>query len=352
MPPKIDSFAVARRAGVSRTTVSHVLNDRRDISIAESTRARVLAVAAELGYRPNAVARSLVRGRTRTLGVVVPALSLNLVGRMVNGIQDACDRHDFRLLVAQGRGEPDLERAQGSLLLEHRVEGLICLPGRRSAEETRKWLSELADEGTPSVLVDERIADPRIDFVLGDDAGGAAAMVRHLLSLGHRRIAHFCGNQDVRIGRERLEGYRRALAEGGISEDEALIVHYSLEEAGIEAALEQVLSLPDPPTALFAANDYLAAGLYRLAVRRGLRTPEDLAVTGFGDIGAAAALRLTTVSHPAREMGEQAALRLFARIEEPGRPAEGLVLPTQVIIRETCGAAQASSRSGLSGRAA
>lgn len=345
MATKIDSFAVAQRAGVSRTTVSHVLNNRRDIPIAEQTRARVLAVAEELGYRPNGIARSLVRGRTRTLGVLVPALGLNLVARMVNGIQDACDRHDYRLLVAQGRGEPQVERAQGNLLLEHRVDGLICLPSRPHVEPMSTWLTELAGQGTPCVMVDDRAA--KVDCVLCDDAQGAAATVRHLAELGHERIAHVSGNLDFRIGRERWSGYRAGLAEAGLPYRAALTVHYSLDRRTVEPAFESLMALPQPPTAILAASDFLAGEIYRLAIRRGLRVPEDLALTGFGDVAMADSLRLTTVRHPAQAMGERAVERLLARVTEPDLPPAEILLPTQLIIRETCGAARPPGGSGF-----
>lgn len=347
MPTKIDSFEVARQAGVSRTTVSHVLNNRRDVPIAESTRAHVLAVAAELGYRPNGIARSLMRGRTRTLGVLVPALGLNLVARLVNGIQDACDRHDYRLLVAQGRNDPEVERAQSSLLLEHRVDGLICLPSRHLVEETGAWLSQLAAQGTACVMLDDRTTAPGVDTVLCDDAGGAAATVRHLATLGHRRIAHVSGNLDVRIGRERHAGYQAGLAEMGLEFDPELVVHYSLHQRDVESAFQALRALSQPPTALFATNDYLAAELYWLATRRGLRVPEDLAIVGFGDVGMARNLRLTSVRHPAQAMGEQAVERLLARLTEPDLPPAEILLPTQLIIRETCGAPPAPAGSGL-----
>lgn len=342
MPQRTNIQDVARRAAVSNTTVSFVLNGRTDRGIPEATRARVLRAARELGYRPNPVARSLVSGKTRTVGVVVPNLSANIIARLTSGIEDTCHQHDHRVLLAQAPGGTESEIRQAQLLLEHRVDGLICALTRAHADESREWLAHLAEEGVACVLVDERIDEAPVDYVVSDDRQGAIDLVAHLASLGHRRIAFLGIPEPRRIHLERSEGYRLGLTAAGLAPDPALTCEVLGASELVPGQVARLLGLAEPPTAVFATNDHFAVAVLHFAYRRGLRIPDDLALVGFGDIGAAAPLGLTTMRHPAREMGQQAAERLFARLANPLLPAAGVTLPTTLIVRETCGAAPAA----------
>jgi LacI family transcriptional regulator len=173
MRRKVSSQDVAHRAGVSRATVSFVLNGRTDLRIPEETQRRVLRAASELGYRPNGLARSLVRGKTQTVGVIVPRLDSPFTADIVNGIQEGCARRDHRVLLAYSRHEPDVEAKEAYALLEQRVDGILCVAGSRTLDETHRWLSQALAEHVPCVLVKQHLPDLPVDFVVSDDEHGA-----------------------------------------------------------------------------------------------------------------------------------------------------------------------------------
>jgi LacI family transcriptional regulator len=338
MKRRISSHDVAHHAGVSRATVSFVLNGRTDLRIAAETRERVLRAASELGYRPNGVARSLVRGKTQTIGVIVPRLDSSFTADIVNGIQEACAGRDYRVLLAYSLHAPDVEAKEAYVLLEQRVDGILCVAGHRTLDETHRWLAQALAEHVPCVLVKQHLPDLAVDYVVSDDDHGARAAVKHLLHLGHRRIGHLSAGTRASSARERDAGYRAALADAGVAVDESLIAGGSYRPESATAGMTTLLQLPEPPTAVFAANDSMAAAALEVATQRGLRVPEDVALVGYGDVSMARYLRLTTVHQPAKRMGLRAAERLFDRLEDPDLPPEGIVLPTRLVVRATCGA--------------
>lgn len=329
---------VARRAGFSRTTVSYVLNGRTDVSLPDATRQGILQAAAELGYRPNSIARSLVRSRTQTIGVIVPSLESAFHASIVDGIEAVCAAREYRLLLAYAQRSAADERQQAHLLLENRVEGILNV-SRLSREEGGALMEEIAAEGVAGVLLDNEFPGAPADCVVSDDLHGTAQAVRHLLALGHRRIGHISAGSRVSTARDRCAGYRQTLLAAGIEPDPALVVGDTFVPAHAGAWMEQLLDLPEPPTAVFAANDDLAAEAMLAAARRGLRVPKDVAVVGFGDLRMARYLHLTTVHQAPEELGRQAAERLFARIEAPELAPERLVIPTRLVVRKSCGAA-------------
>ncbi len=334
---------VARESGFSRTTVSYVLNGRTDVSIPQPTRSEILRVAAALGYRPNSIARSLVSRRTRTLGVMVPSLESAFEAEIVNGIQEACARRDYRMLLTYYRKSEGVgdELGQARLLLENRVEGLISLSSHLGPAAARVWLDDAAADGVECVLVDQCYgtdAGRGVDCVVSDDVAGARVAVRHLLELGHRRIGHLAGPVDATPARERRAGYDKALSEAGMQVDPSLIVITTFSGAGLGGALTHLLNREEPPTALFAANDQVAAETHLALRESGLRIPEDVALVSYGDLPLARFLGLTTMHQDPRELGRRAAARLFDRLEEPGQPASVIRVPTQLVVRHSCGA--------------
>ena len=341
MKRRVGLREVAERAGVSHAAVSYVMNGREDFSVSEPTRQRILDAAAALGYRPNGIARSLVLGKTQTIGVLVPSVDDAFTAGIVNGIQDAADGHDYRVLLAHSRGNPDTEAKQARLLLDYRVDGLICVVNAATAAKTEAWLSEAASQGVACVIVDDRIPGLPVDCVTTDDHGGAMAVVRHLVELGHRRIGYVSAGVGTSNARARWEGYRAGLTEAGIPIDDALIVGDSFSATLSVQSMNQLLDLPEPPTAVFAANDHMAAKGLQAAVKRGVRVPEDLALVGFGDLSTYWYLHLTSVLQPCGRMGEQTAERLFRRLEQPDLPPEELVIPTRLVVRKSCGSPEA-----------
>ena len=221
---------------MSRTTVSYVLNGRQDVPIPETTRAKVLAAASKLGYRPNGIARSLVQGRTSTIGVIVPALEVSSTADTINGIEVECSRRGYRILLAYSHNDPDVEVQQARLLLEHRVDGIICVVGYRSLAGTGRWVAEAIKEQVACVIVDSSVPGVAVDYVVGDDRSGAFAAVSHLLRLGHRRIAHLSAGTRGSPACERREGYRAAILAASVAVDEATHRRRQLR-AGRDAAM-------------------------------------------------------------------------------------------------------------------
>jgi LacI family transcriptional regulator len=325
-------------AGLSRTTVSYVLNGRHDVPIPERTRAKVLAVAEKLGYRPNGIARSLVQGKTSTIGAIVPALEVSSTGDTINGIEVESSRRGYRILLAYSHNDPDVEVQQARLLLEHRVDGIICVVGYRSLAGTGRWVAEAIREQVACVIVDSSVPGVDVDYVTGDDRSGAFAATSHLIRLGHRRIAHLSGGGRGAPACERRDGYRAALRAASLTVDEQLIAGDSFEAGDAAAAMARLLDMPEPPTAVFAADDVMAAAAVEVIHKRGLRVPQDMAVVGFNDSVLAQYLHLTTVRLSGHDRGRLAIERLFARMRNPHLPREGIIVPTQLVVRESCGA--------------
>jgi LacI family transcriptional regulator len=328
---------VAQEAGVSRATVSYVLNARADQSIPEETRARVLAAAQKLGYRPNRLARGMIKGRTRTFGVIVSRLDSRYFAQIVLGFQEECDRHDHRILLEHTQHDPAREARQVNLLLEYRVDGLLWVADEWTAKAARHWIEGLAVEGLACVLTDDRTYAAFADCVVTADFEGAQAAVRYLIAQGHRRIAHLGASDRLSNSRDRHAGYMAALREAGLESDPALLVrdHYDVQDP--VGAFRTFLRAPNPPTAIFTANDDMAVAMMRQAKAHGLRVPQDLSVIGYGDLEVTEYMGLTTVRQNPYEVGRQAARCLLERMENPERERQTIVVPTELILRETCG---------------
>ena len=329
------SFDVARRANVSRTTVSYVLNGRQDLPIPQETRDRVLRAAADLGYRQNHLARSLRSGKTQTLGVVLPGLDEPYLAEIVHGIETESARQGFRVLLANSQRDPATEARQVRLLLEHRVDGLICLPSEHTLPQMSSWLATVRESDLACVIADDCTFSGHWDCVVSDDVAGARSAVGHLIGLGRRRVAHLAGGQSVSSGRDRLAGYQSALADAGLDADPALVSDDSYDPARVAPAVATLLALPRPPDALFAANDVLAAEALEALRGHGRRVPEDVALVGFGNMSWGRYLRLATVDQDTQALGREAARRLFARLCDPHLPPTRMTLSTRLVVRET-----------------
>lgn len=339
---------VAERAGVSLTTVSLVLNRRRNVAIPEETRQRVLAAARELGYRPNSLVRGLVRGRTQTIGVIVPRLDSSFHAAVVQGIQTVCAEHGYRILLAHSEHRFAEESNEVELLLQHRADGLIsvALPDDVPLARLREWASGLAADGVAIVVVDDHSVSDIVDCVVTDDMLGAALMVNHLLELGHRTIAHLSAGEGMSSARDRCAGYRNALERAGIPFHPRLVAgdSYFMTPAQIRAAFADLMSHEPRPTALFAANDDIAAECMAACRDAGLRVPHDLAIAGYGDTAAGHYLDITTVQQDPVTMGRRAAERLLERLEKPELPPSRIVLPVEPVFRRSTLAIQTATQ--------
>jgi LacI family transcriptional regulator len=294
---------VALHAGVSRTAVSLVLNGRHSVSLADETRDRVLAAAAELGYRPNAGARALAQQRSDWYGLVTEIVTAPFAVDIIKGAQDRALADEKYLLIASTDSDRDAETAAIERLLEQRVEGLLYAATWHRAVE----LPEIARE-VPTVLVNCYDAEGRYPAIVPDERVGGRRATERLLAAGHRRIGFVNLDPDIPAAVGRRVGYHEALREAGLVLDEGLEISGHATADGGYVAASALLDLADPPTAIFCANDRMAMGAYDAIKERGLRIPHDVAVIGFDNQELIAAyLRpgLTTVALPFGQMGAQ-----------------------------------------------
>ncbi|MBT3150731.1 LacI family DNA-binding transcriptional regulator [Streptomyces sp. CHD11] len=331
---------VARTAGVSVATVSHVLNNTRPVR--PHTRRAVLDAIEELGYTPNTLARSLVTSRTRSIGLAVSAISNPFFTEILQGVEAAALEHGYSLLIADPHDDPDHERKVVQLLHERRVEGLIVAP----SAQPHALLTYLGRHRVPTVFLDRLVRTPtaggeglRFDQVCAESTAPTAGLVTHLAGLGHRRIGLVAGLPGLSTTAERITGYRHGLAAAGLPYDERLLVHGDSETAGAERATTTLLALHAPPTALVTANNAMTIGALRTLRDHGLSVPRDIALCCFDDFAWADLFspRLTAVAQPSREIGSRAVRVLLERLAEPDRPTRTEQLPCAFVHRTSCG---------------
>jgi len=326
---------VARLAGVSRATVSYVINEQSggNVRISDETRQRVWAAVKELGYQPNILARSLRSGETRTIGLIIPDCANPFFAEVARGIEDAAFEHGYNVVLCNSDGDLVKELRYLDVLASKQVDGILLVAAGASAENLRA----LAARGIPVVVVDRELPDAKVDSVLTDNERGGWLATHHLLSLGHTRISCIAGPSDVTPSAERVAGYRRALREVAVPVDEALIVRGDFQcESGHRAAAE-LLARRDPPTAIFACNDMMALGAVGMAASIGLKVPTDLSVVGFDDVRLASYSNppLTTIVQPKYKMGWLAAEMLIERVRQPRLPPRRHMLDTRLLVRQS-----------------
>ncbi|MEV5353074.1 LacI family DNA-binding transcriptional regulator [Streptomyces sp. NPDC052693] len=330
---------VARSAGVSVATVSHVLNGTRPVL--PHTRQAVLDAVEELGYTTNTLARALVTSRTRSIGLAVSAISNPYFTEILQGVEAAALEAGYSLLIADPHDDPEHERTVVRLLHERRVDGMIVAP----SADPRGLLAYLERHDVPAVFLDRLVdapeADgpPRFDQVCADSAEPTSRLVGHLAGLGHRRIGMVAGLPGLSTTTERIMGYRTGLAFAGLPYDERLLVHGDSASAGAEEAVAALLSLAVPPTALVTGNNAMTIGALRALRAHGLSVPDDIALCCFDDFAWADLFspRLTAIAQPSRDIGARAVGVLLERLAEPDRPARTLRLPCTFVHRTSCG---------------
>ncbi|MCS7090978.1 MAG: LacI family transcriptional regulator [Limisphaera sp.] len=326
---------IAERAGVSVMTVSKALRNQPDV--AEATRQRIHALAREMGYVPDSIARGLRTRTTRLFGVVVPAVTHPIYARVLLALEERAYEMGYDLLCAHTLNLVEREERAIRRMLSRRVEGLFLSPVHRMAGETRIY-DELAVSGTPVVILGQPpLSSLPFPSVAGEDIEGAYEGTRHLLELGHRRIAFLAGPVTAPWAQERLEGYRRALQEAGLSfEDRWVFAGGSTIEDGIRVAAQLLEEAPEV-TAVLASNDLTAIGCGHYLLNSGVRIPEDLSLVGFGNTLAATYFRvpLTTLRQPKRRLGN-AAMDLMTRMLQK-EAVESMRLPVTLAVRASSG---------------
>lgn len=336
---------IAEQAGVSVNTVSRALTDKPDIN--PETRARVRTLAERLGYTPNMLARSLLRGTTRTIGLVVTDCTDPFYAALIRAVENTLSRESFGLLLATSNENVDKERQALAMLRERRVDGLLFTPVDVAADHVR----HLLEADLPIVLLGRRPAGYDGPFVGTDNIAGARLLVRHLLDLGHTRIAHFSRSDKASSAHERLTGYRMALADAGMPAPRNLVHRLAPTVEGGKEGAAWLAALRPLPTALFTYNDSQAVGAMLGLNDAGLAVPGDCSVGGFDNIELSELVRpaLTTVAQPIQDIGRLGAQMLIDRLQ---RDVVGgtTLLPPRLMLRESTAAPRLPQRARSLGR--
>ena len=333
MPLTLEDIAL--KCGVSRSTVSRVIN--REANVSPETRQRVMDVIKQINFQPNLAARGLAAGKTRVLGVVIPMgvtaiFTDPFFPLLIQGVSITCNSCDYSVML--WLDDPEYERRTvRQILYNGLVDGVIVA----SNHMDDPIITALGEGKLPYVLVGRSPTNSSINFVDVENYGGARKVVQHLIGLGRRRIGHISGPRNLIAGLDRYQGYLSALYEGGIFPDPTLVVEGDFTDLSGYSGVQRLL--PNHPDAIFAASDAMANGALRALIDAGLRVPQDVSLVGFDDIPFASRTipPLTTVRQPILRVGSLAAETLIEVIEHPKIQPRQVILPTELIVRGSCG---------------
>jgi len=332
---------VAKRANVSITTVSHIINQTRYVS--DELTERVNKAMEELDYHPNSLARGLRSGKTKTIGLVIPDISNQFFAEISRKIEDKGFEHGYSVILCNTDDNPQKEKTYIDVLIAKKVEGIIFISTVVESNNLQKTL----EFNIPIIVVDRDIKDINSDIVLVDNNVGGYEATRYLIQLGHRRIACIEGPSPITPSSQRVGGYRKALQEARIPVDEDLIIAGDFRYESGNKAMRYLLNLSQPPTAVFACNDMMALGAIQAVNDHGLRIPDDISVIGFDNIPFSQTVypTLTTMAQPIYEMAGLAVDLLIDRIKlqrqrnrgEVQKPGfKRIILETKLVKRNSC----------------
>lgn len=328
---KITIKDIAKEANVSITTVSRVLNNKPDVG--DDTRAKILKIIEEMNYNPNSVARGLVMQKTHTIGLIIPDISNPFFPQIVRAVEDKAQELGYSVILFNTDNHLERERKAVELFKSKQVDGLIV----SLSLGNEKILKNLKASNYPVVQIDRSVLDHIYPLVSIDNKKSAYQMVEYLIKKGHKKIAHISGDLNTTTARERLSGYKKVLKDYEIEINEDYIIEGDYTQDSAYKDMQHLLELESPPTAVFAANDLSAAGVYKALFDAGLRIPEDIAVAGHDDINLASLLKpeLTTMRQPKYKLGERAVEVLLKMIDDEEAEIEDQILNTDLIIRES-----------------
>ena len=322
---------LAKETHLSVSTVRRALNDLPDIN--PRTRRKVSRIAKRLGYRPNLLARGLVTKRTGIIGVSIPDIQLSFYPELIKGVESTLKDKGYRLILWDSEGTLEGLLKGMDIFRDYMVEGIVLVPVPGKKMIINKKLKDIS---LPYVFVDEYI-HPKANFVVTDDVEGGMLATSHLISLGHKRIAHFSGPLENSSASARLTGYKNALEEAGLNFNKRLLFQSDFTiKSGIGCA-GKLLNNNISATAIFCANDAAAVGCMKLLLSRGIKIPQDIAIVGYGNLNYSDFLKipLTTISQPAGDMGRFSANMLFEIIEGKRKNKKQIFLKTELIVRES-----------------
>lgn len=343
MPVHVTMKEIANKAKVSIAAVSQVLNNRPGSLISEASRQRILQIAKDLNYRPNSLARALVTKRTYTVGMVIPDAVFSLLGDLIRGVDEVASKNGYHVIICHSGHTSEKEGEYINLLLERRVDGLIVIPLENS--RNTELYRELVDKKFPIVFAERYPTGMQANCVIIDWADAAYIAAKHLITLGHRRIAYMAMKARLSIYEGNLTGYKRALQENGIPFEKDLVVRCARAQTGEKRlgigyqATKALLAQGTKFTALFTAGDNLAVGAIRAIKEHGLRVPDDIAVVGFDDSAMAPFIDppLSTVTQHKYRIGGEATRLVLGMIKGDLQEVKQVVVPPKLVVRESCG---------------
>lgn len=326
---------VAERAGVSYTSVSRALNGKKGVG--QETTARIISIAEEMGYRPNALARGLVNKRTYTLGLIIPDIINPFFPEIARGVDEAARKEGYNVFLCNTGWNLEQERRTIDLLAEKQVDGIITLPSHEGASVD--YAKERLGEEIPIIYLSTLPKQSNVFSITVDNAHGTFLVAQHLVDRGYRKIGFIGGEATLTGVEDRLRGFQSALSGFGIDLPEEWIVNLGFGIGAGEEAIRRLLDLPHPPEAVFAENDYLALGVLQGLAERGIDVPGEMAVVGFDDIPVSAlhGVNLTTVRQPKYRTGELAVRMLLDQLEgrEEGAQVRKILLDPELVVRGT-----------------
>ncbi|MFC5708447.1 substrate-binding domain-containing protein [Aeromonas eucrenophila] len=324
---------VAARAGVSTTTVSHVINETR--VVAQETRERVFAAMQALNYAPSLVARSLKVKETNSIGMLVTTSSNPFFAEVVRGVERYCFEQGYNLMLGNTEGQAETALSYLKMMLRKRVDGLLimCSEGQQEVFNQLDWLKSL-----PVVVMDWGMESREVDLIADNSHQGGYLATRHLIELGHRDIGCITGPRSRAPADQRLSGFVQGMQEAGLAINPAWIQEGDFDCASGHDAMLRLLSQPSRPSALFVCNDMMAMGVISAAHRAGLSIPEDLSLVGYDNVALAQYMSppLTTVNQPKEELGRLAVTRLLARINGETIDNHMITVDPDLVIRDSC----------------
>lgn len=327
--------AIARATGVSSATVSRVINNSGVVK--EETRQKVLEVIKEYNYVPSAVARSLSTQDTSTIGVIIPDIENPFFSSVIKGISEVAEKNNYNIQFFGTNETPATEHSFLKTVQSQRLKGVIITPISEFDMETKEYLMRLDSIGIPVVLVDRDIKDTNFDGVFVDNVQSAYQGVVVLIKAGHKRIAIISGPETSKPGKERLAGYKKAMNDYKLEIPADYIAHGDFKAAKAYTLTQELLSLPNPPTAIFTSNNLTTLGCLKYLTEKRVRIGKDLAVMGFDDIDILRMIdyRLSVIDRDAKMQGQEAMNILLHRLESPNHQtgSKRIILPHNVILR-------------------
>ncbi len=324
---------IARKAGVSPSVVSRALNNKYGVN--DETKAKILKIAREMKYYPNALARSLVTRKTETIGAVMADISEPYYSQIIKGMYTVADKSGYTLLFSNSYENLEETNILQTLVDSERVDGLVIVG---SSTREKNFALNLLERKVPFVLVERKFFDPRVNCLWVDNIQGAYEATNYLIKQGHQRIAHITGTLDFQVALDRLEGYKRALADAGIPFAKELVNTGNFIWQDGYKATKELLHSQTRCTAIFASNDTMAYGTLQALSEAGIAVPEDIAVIGFDDLEFSLLTNppLTTVKQPRFELGKKALSVLIALLNgEQKEEGVNISFPTELIIRRS-----------------